>query len=85
MPLYLIHRPRGADHLRNSARIHGALVEAANPGAAVAAANGLAPWLNAPFNGHTVTEVAASATGGFLPALVQGEVIGAPYGRRAGE
>lgn len=84
MPLYLIHRPRNAEHLRNPAKVHGALVDAANPGAAVAAANALASGLNAPFTGFTVTEVAASAAGGFVPALVLGEVVGAAYGQRAG-
>jgi len=76
MALFLISRPRGADHLRNPAAIHGALVDAANATAAIAAANALAPDLNEPFAGYTATEVAAEAAGGFVPALVHGDVVG---------
>ena len=31
MPLYLVTRPQGADHLKNPAGMHGALLEAAYP------------------------------------------------------
>jgi len=62
MAVYLIHRPRGAENLKNPA--------------AIAAANALAPDLNEPFAGYTATEVAAEAAGGFVPALVHGDVVG---------
>lgn len=84
MPLFLIHRPRGADHLKNPAALHGALVDAADAASAIAAANALATGLNSPFTGFTATQVAATAAGGFVPALVQGEVTGAAYGTRRG-
>jgi len=76
MAVYLIHRPRGAENLKNPAAIHGALVDAADGPAAIAAANALAPDLNEPFAGYTATEVAAEAAGGFVPALVHGDVVG---------
>lgn len=84
MALYLIHRPRGADHLKNPAGIHGALVDAADAAAAITAANALASGLNAPFTGFTATLVAATAQGGFVPALMEGEVVGTAYQTRRG-
>ena len=84
MPLFLIHRPKGADHLRNPAALHGALVDAADAASAIAAANVLATGLNSPFTGYTATQVAATAQGGFVPALVQGDVVGAAYQSRRG-
>lgn len=79
MPLYLVTRPAGAEHLRNPHAIHGALVEAVDGPAAIVAANALAPNLNTPFAGFDITEVAATAAGGFAPALVQGDVLGDAY------
>lgn len=84
MPLFLIHRPAGAEHLKNPAALHGALVDAADAPAAIAAANALAPDLNAPFTGYTATQVAATAAGGFVPALVQGDVVGTGRQTRRG-
>lgn len=84
MALFLIHRPRGADHLKNPAGLHGALVDAANGPAAIAAANALAPGLNAPFTDYTATQVAATAQGGFVAALIEGEVVGTAYQTRRG-
>ena len=83
--LYLLHRPLGRDDLRNPARIHGALIDAADPTAARAAANALAPDLNAPFANSTVVQVAAAAQGGFVNCLIDGDVVGAAYsGARRG-
>ncbi len=79
MPLYLVSRPKGADHLKNPAGMHGALVEAADAAAAIAAANALAPRMNTPFAGYDATEVATAAAGGFAPALIQGTVVGDAY------
>lgn len=83
MPLYLVTRPNGASHMRNSAGIHAALVDAASGPAAIAAANALAqagtPRMDAPFIGYTATQVAATAQPGFVPALVQGDVLGSTY------
>jgi hypothetical protein len=84
MALYLISRPRGAEQLRNPAALHGALVDAADATAAIAAANALATGLNNPFTGYTATLVAATAQGGFVPALIEGEVTGTAYGVRRG-
>jgi hypothetical protein len=84
MALYLISRPRGAQQLRNPAALHGALVDAADATAAIAAANALATGLNNPFTGYAATLVAATAQGGFVPALIEGEVIGTAYGVRRG-
>lgn len=85
MALYLIHRPAGAEHLRNHAGLHGALVDAADAAAARAAANALAPDLNNPFTGFTAVLVAATAQGGFTNALIQGDVVGTAYaGARRG-
>ena len=79
--LYLIHRPSGpvGDAMHNTAGIEGALIDAASPAAAIAAANALAPDLNGPFNGYTVVQVAAAAQGGFVNALIEGNVVGATY------
>lgn len=77
--LYLVHRPAGRDDMRNPARIHGALIDAASPAAAITAANALAPDLNAPFAGYTVVQVAAAAQGGFVNCLIEGDVVGAAY------
>lgn len=77
--LYLIHRPAGRQDLGNTADIQGALIDAANPAAAIAAANALAPDLNAPFAAYTVVQVAAAAQGGFVNCLIEGDVVGATY------
>ena len=83
--LYLVHRPAGADHMKNPAGIHGALVDAASGPAAITAANSLAPDLNSPFNGYTAVLVAATAQAGFVNCLIEGDVVGAAYaGRRRG-
>ena len=86
MPLYLVTRPHGASHMRNSAGIHAALVDAANAPAAIAAANALTAAgtanvarMDTPFDGYTATQVAATAQPGFIPAIVQGDVLGAAY------
>lgn len=79
MPLYLVTRPRGAEHLRNPSGVHAALVDAADAPAAVLAADALAPRLNTPFAGFDVTEVASSAAGGFAPCVFQGDALGASY------
>jgi len=84
MALFLIHRPRGAENLKNAAGLHGALVDAADGPAAIAAANALATGLNNPFDGYSATQVAATAAGGFAPALVEGEVVGTAYQSRRG-
>lgn len=79
--LYLIHRPSGpaGDAMHNTARIEGALIDAASPAAAIAAANALAPDLNTSFTGYTVVQVAAAAQGGFVNCLIEGNVVGAAY------
>ena len=81
MPLYLIRRPAGlaAEPLRNSAGLHSALISAASPAAAITAANALCPDLNGPFNNFTVVQVAATAQGGFVNCIFDGNVIGAAY------
>lgn len=79
MALYLIHRPSGRTDLKNTAGLHGALVDAADSTAAIAAANALAPDLNAPFAAYTVVQVAAAAAGGFTNCLIEGDVVGATY------
>lgn len=85
MALYLVHRPAGRADLKNTAGLHGALVDAADATAAIAAANALAPDLNSPFANYTAVLVAATAQGGFTPALVEGDVVGAAYaGARRG-
>ncbi len=77
--LYLIHTPNGRDDLHNPAGLHGALIDAANPAAAITAANALCPDLNGPFNSYTVVQVAAAAAGGFVNCLIEGNVVGAAY------
>jgi len=86
MPLYLVTRPKDAPNLRNMAGIHAALVDAANGPAAIAAANALTAAgtanvarMDAPFAGYTATQVATTAQPGFVPALVQGDVLGSTY------
>ncbi len=79
MPLFLVTRPPGAEHLRNPSGLHGALVDAADGPGAIAAANALAAGLNNPFSGYTATEVAAEAAADFSPALVEGDVLGTSY------
>lgn len=79
MALYLIHRPAGAEHLRNHAGLHGALVDAADATAARTAANALVPDIAAPFDGFTAVLVAATASVGFTNALIQGDVVGSAY------
>ena len=79
MALFLVTRPRGADHLKNPSGIHAALVDAADGPAAILAANALAPNLNTPFNGFDTTQVAATAAGGFSPCVFQGDALGTTY------
>lgn len=86
MPLFLISRTNGTSHLKSPAGLHGALVDAVSAPAAMTAANALAaagtsgvPKMDAPFSGYVATQVAATAKGGFVPALVQGDVLGAAY------
>lgn len=75
MALYLLHRPAGRTDLKNTAGLHGTLVDAAD---AAAAANVLAPDLNTPFAIYTVVQIAAAA-GGFVNCLIEGDVVGAAY------
>ncbi|MFC5739352.1 hypothetical protein [Sinirhodobacter huangdaonensis] len=79
MPLYLVTRPRGAEHLKNPSGTHAALVDAASAPAAITAANALVPHMNAPFAGFDTTQVAATAAGGFAPCVFQGDALGATY------
>lgn len=79
MPLFLVTRPKGAEHLKNPTTLHGAVVDAADGTAAIAAANALATRHNAPFAGFDTTQVAATAEAGFVPALIQGNVLGDAY------
>lgn len=79
MALYLVTRPMGAAHLKNPSAIHSALVDAADGPAAVLAANALTPNLNTPFAGYDTTQVAATAAGGFVPCVFQGDALGATY------
>jgi len=79
MALFLVTRPRGADHLKNPSGIHAALVDAADGPAAILAANALAPNLNTPFSGFDTTQVAATAAGGFAPCVFQGDALGSTY------
>lgn len=86
MALYLLHRPKGAEHLRNHAGLHGALVDAADAAAARSAANALVSFINTPFDGFTAVLVADTASVDFTNALIQGDVVGAAYaGPRRGE
>lgn len=70
MALFLVSRPKGAEHLKNAAGLHAALVEAASPSEAIAAANALARRQNCPFAGYDAVQVAAAAAAGFAPALI---------------
>jgi len=79
MALFLVTRPKGADHLRNPSGIHAALVDAADGPAAIAAANALARQLNTPFDGFDTTQVAATAEDGFSPCVFQGDCLGTTY------
>lgn len=79
MALYLVHRPAWRTDLKNTAGLHGALVDAADATAAIAAANALCPDLNSPFAGYAAVLVAPAAQDGFTPALVEGDVVGAAY------
>lgn len=79
MALFLVTRPRGADHLRNPSGVHAALVDAADGPAAIVAANALTTNLNMPFNGFDTTQVAATAVGGFAPCVFQGDALGSDY------
>lgn len=79
MPLFLVTRPKGAEHLKNPATVHAALVDAADGPAAVLAANALMPNLNTPFEGFDSTQVAATAAGDFIPCVFQGDALGATY------
>lgn len=71
MPLYLIHRTE--ERLRRPDGAHCALVEAVDPAAARTAANALVPGANGPFDLSAVTEVAPSASGGFVPTFFDGD------------
>jgi len=77
MPLYIIHRPATpeGEALRNSHGAHSALVSAANPAAAITAANALVRGANAPFAGYTATEVAASAGGAHVDTYFDGDAV----------
>ena len=79
MALFLVTRPRGAEHLKNPSGIHAALADAADGPAAILAANALVPNLNNPFAGFDTTQVAATAAGGFAPCVFQGDALGTPY------
>lgn len=79
MPLYIVTRPKGADNLKNPSGLHGALVEAADAASALDAANALANGYNDPFAGFDTTLLADTASGGFTPALIQGNVLGDAY------
>ena len=79
MALFLVTRPRGAEHLKNPQGVHAALVDAASGPAAISAANALAPHLNTPFDGFDTTQVAATAAGGFAPCVFQGDALGTSY------
>ena len=83
MTLYLLSRPRNGqgEAMRNSSQLHAALIDAASPAAAITAANALAAPLgvNNAFNNYTVTIAAATAQGGFVNSLFDGDAIGAPY------
>jgi len=79
MPLFLVTRPKGAAHLKNPSAIHSALVDAADGPAAVLVANALTPNLNTPFTDFDTTQVAATAAGGFVPCVFQGDALGAAY------
>ena len=76
MALFLLHRPNGAEHLRNHAAIHGALISAADGAAAIVAANAMVPDIATPFDGFTAVLVANEALPGFANALVQGDFVG---------
>ena len=84
LALFLVTRPKGAEHLRNASGLHAAIVDAASGPAAITAANALAPDLNSPFDGYTAVLVAATAQAGFVPALIEGEVVGTAYQTRRG-
>lgn len=80
MPIYRIARPsdpNAALAIANTARIHGALVAAASPAAAVAAANALA--LARGFNGvfsdprWVVTDIATTPGAGHSDTLLDGD------------
>jgi hypothetical protein len=79
MALFLVTRPRGAEHLKNPGNIHAALVDAASGAAAITAANALVPHMNAPFAGYDTTQIAASAAGGFSACVFQGDALGTSY------
>lgn len=86
MALFLVTRPKGAENLRNPSGLHAAIVDAADAASAIVAANALAPHLNDPFAGYDATQIAATADGGFVPAMVQGDVLGDAYsGARPGQ
>ena len=79
MALFLVTRPRGAEHLKNPSGIHAALVDAADGAAAILAANALVPNQNTPFAGFDTMQVAATAAGGFAPCVFQGDALGSTY------
>lgn len=79
MPLFLVTRPKGAEHLKNPSGTHAALVDAADGAAAITAANALVPHLNTPFAGFDTAQVAAAAVGGFAPCVFQGDALGTAY------
>jgi len=75
--LYLIHRPAtpAGEALRNPHGAHSALVDAANPAAAITAANALVRGANGPFDGFTATEVAATAGGSHVDTYFDGDAV----------
>jgi hypothetical protein len=79
MPLYLIHRPNGRTDLANTADIQGAIIDAVDVASARTAAHALCPDLNTPFASYTVVQIAATAQGGFVNCLIEGDVVGASY------
>lgn len=73
MPLYLIHRER--ENQRNAHGAHAALVDAADAAATITTANALVPGANAPFDGFTTTEVAATAGGSHVDTYFDGDAV----------
>lgn len=83
MPLYLIRRPNdnaAAEPLRNSAGLHSALINAANPAAAITAANALAAARGAGVGafsgvGFVVTDIATTPGGLHVNCVFDGDPI----------
>jgi hypothetical protein len=92
MPLYLIRRPAGnaAEPLRNSAGLHSALINAANPAAAITAANVLAAARQAgegAFSGvgWVVTDIATTPGGLHINCVFDGDPINIRGQNRGGD